>query len=68
MIIYIVSDAARFLKHSHFIIALLTAFNDLMGRQDELDYEAIMNLTDGYMKRKIFSAPKYSNTVMNMMS
>lgn len=52
MIIYIVSDTAKFFKHSHFIITLLMAFNGLMGRQDELDYESIYQEFDKWLYEK----------------
>lgn len=52
MITYIVGDVAKFLKHSHFIITLLIAFNNLMDSQDELDYENIYQKFDKWLYKK----------------
>lgn len=49
MIVYIVNDVAKFLKHSQFIITLLTAFNCLMDRQYDSDYENIYQKFDKWL-------------------
>ena len=52
MITYITSDVSKFLKHSHFIITLLTSFNDLMDSQNCSDYEAIYQEFDKWLYKK----------------
>lgn len=52
MITYIASDVGKFLKHSHFIITLLTAFNGLMDSQDESDYEAVYQKFDKWLYKE----------------
>ena len=52
MITYIVSDVAKFLKYSQFVITLLTAFNGLMDRRDDLDYESIYQDFDKWLYKK----------------
>ena len=56
MITYIASDVGKFIKHSQFIITLLTAFNGLMDSQDDSDYGAIYQKFDKglYQKEDIF--------------
>ena len=56
MVTYIACDVGRFLKHSHFIITLLRAFNNLMESQDNIDYETIYQKFDKclYKKEDIF--------------
>lgn len=52
MITYIASDVGKFIKHSQFIITLLTAFNGLMDSQDDSNYGAIYQKFDKWLYQK----------------
>lgn len=52
MITYIASDVGKFIKHSQFIITLLTAFNGLMDSQDDSDYGTIYQKFDKWLYQK----------------